>query len=245
MDDESKQVVEKLENQTYFSEAMDWYSTRYTFVQTQFSQMLIVALMSIATIALTIIGFFSFLPVNEKIPFVVSHAITPEDHIRLESLMKKGEDPDHALIRYYTKEYVKSREEYIIERSERDFNFVSHLSGETVLQDYLNSISPDNPSSPFIVYANRGRRDIILDDLQYFDDKGNPTRHSTPKGKAIITFTAVENFGSEANKQADYIATMEFDYTKIIVDQKTHQLTRKAEMLITNYTTKINSGSTK
>ncbi len=245
MDDESRLVTEKLNNGSYFSDAMSWYCTRYTFVQTQFSQLLIAALISITALILAVNGFLDFLPVNERKVFVVNYPITPEDHIRIENLMEPGEDPDHALIRYFAKEYVKSREQYIVERSERDFNLVSRMSGDDVLQAYLESISPDNPKSPYIVYANRGRRDIIITGTQYYDDKGNVARHETPKGKATVTFRAIENLGGNTSTTTDYIANLEFDYTKIIVDQKTHQLTRKAEMVITNYVTKLNSGTNK
>ena len=241
MDEESKLVADKIENGSYFNEALEWYGTRYTFIQTQFSQMLIFAIISIIAFIITISGFFSFLPVVDKKLFIVYHEITPENTIHVQQLMEAGQDPDHALTKYFTEEYVKFHEEYVVERSERDFNFVSSLSGGDVLQDYLNAISPDNPTSPFIVYANRGRRDVIIKSLRFYDEKGEMIAHSVPKGKAVVYFTAVENFGAQAQRTLDYIANIDFDYSKIVVDQKTNQLTHESKMVITNYTTKLNS----
>ena len=245
MEDENKLVTEKIEKGTYFSEAMSWYCTRYTFVQTQFSQLLIVALFCFAAFITTLIGYFSFLPIVDEKLYVIYHSIGPDYRTRITELMEPGQDADHAVSEYLLHEYVRSREEYVMDRSEKDFNYVSKLSGQGVLAEYLNSISPDNPSSPYIVYANRGRRDVIVQGVRFFDAKGKVIHYSVPKGTAVVYFTAVENFGAQSQKYTDYIANIEFDYKKIGIDQKTDQLTHKPEMVITSYTTKLNSGTKK
>lgn len=243
MEDTNQLVTEKVEKGIYFNEAMSWYFGRYIFVHTQFSQMLIVAIIALTAFILTFLGFVEFLPITDKKAFVMYHDMQPNSSIRVMTLMKPGQDPDNRLSDYLIGEYVKSREEYIVEKSERDFNFVYSISDDRVLEDYLAYVNPENPLSPYVVYANRGRRNISIRDVTFLDEKGKATTRSQTKGKAVVKFSAQENFGAQGEKVADYVANIEFAYKKVQVDQKTGQLTHKPEMVITGYTTKASTGS--
>lgn len=246
MENESELVTNHIEKGTYFSEALSWYNSRFIAMQTQFSQMVIVCIIAVTAFLLCFFGFYSFLPVTEKNLHVVYYPVTPEHKLSIRKLMEShGSDPDYSLAKYYMEEYVKSRESYVLDKSERNFNYVYNMSEEAALDEYIDFVSPSNPQSPFVIYSNRGRKNVLVNYVKFYDSNENEVKYTQPEGIAKISFTAQENFGNSTGSPTNYIATISYKYTKIGIDQKTEQLTQPPKMVITNYTTKIDSGNKK
>ena len=238
MDKYDNSLTERIESGQYFKDAMSWYHTKFTYVQTQFSLMLVVAMLAFVGFLLTFSGLVGFLPVSDKKLFVVYQSITPDTRLTLQTLSKPGDNPHIQLAKYYLSEYTKSREEYSPTRNDRNLNFVSLLSDDATLQDYLDYTSNTNPESPIIVYANRGTREISIKSVTFTDATGKPVEEPENPEHAVVKFTASENFGNEGSKVSNYQANLSFKYDKLEVDQKTHQLTKEPKIVITTYTTK-------
>lgn len=243
MDKYDNSLSERIESGQYFKDAMNWYHSKFTNVQTQFSLMLIVAIIAFLAFIITFSGLVAFLPITEKKLFVVYQSITPDTRLTLQTLSHPGDNPHLQLGKYYISEYVKSREEYSPARNDRNLNFVSLMSDDATLQDYLNYTSNTNPESPVIIYANRGTRDIVIKDFAYVDAKGNEVDEPSNPQYAVVKFVAKENFGNEGSKISNYQANISFKYDKLEVDQKTQKLTKEPKIVITGYTTKSLTGA--
>ena len=244
MDKQSELVTAQMEKGTYFTEALSWYNSRFVFVHSQFSQLVIICAISVTAFLLCLFGLYSFLPVTEKRLYVVFQPVTTDYTLSVKKLMDKpGDDPDYALATHLTEEYVAARESYVLEKSERNFNFVYAMSDGAALDEYINYVSPSNLQSPYVVYANRGRRNVLVNWVKFYNKEGKEIKKALPEGTAKISFTAQENFGHSSSTPQNYVAQLSYIYINIGIDQETERLTQKPKMLITEYTTKTDSGS--
>lgn len=243
MDKESEIVAKKIESGEYFSEGLEWFHTKFTRPRTEFAYFFIICVTAVVALLIGFASFSELFPLSPGQNFVMSYHIGIDDdakvkHISIHGMQKPGESPNDAVIRYMITEYVKAREEYIEDRLNYDFGFVTALSGKEVYNEYLNEASTTNPQNPIVLYGKQATKDIIVDDVKLTDNSGK-IAHNGAATRAVVNYTSVLTYLSDSSQvYTRYQADIAFQYKQIDVDQKTGKVSKFETPTITSYTTK-------
>ncbi len=225
---ESDKVVARyIDNGEYFSDAFEWYTSKYLFPVTLRSYLII--LFILLSLGCSSLFYEALIKItNDKYPFPIYAFDQTQYFPFIKSLAKDKEPLDHSFSRYFLKTYVEYRENYMYsnffgEGKERLTNKIKSFSSRKVYRDYLDFIDTEqNPDSPIVVYKNRVTRNINITNIEL-------VRYNFAK----VSFKSTET-GAGAVKESNWKAEIGFQ-----LDDIEEAFTRKDKLnfVVTSYKT--------
>ena len=241
MQDEREKAVELLKSGKYYDEALKWYASRYIMPKTQLATMVVFAAIALYFLFISIVSTIYILPLSRTETFMLNRQLKNSEAIVIRQIGNKQEDASVSYLKYMLAEYVKSREEYNPNRTDRNFNFVVEVSSDDIFMDYLNlSDKNKNPNHPERLYANQAIKEIFVTATSV------PGIH--PKLKNFVAdqeYIANISFMSSLlfvdntqEKQGEFEATIKFRFEPVDVDQESDEIKELPKLVITDYKTK-------
>ncbi len=199
---------------TYFQAGREWYSAVYHYPIAGRSLYGVLAVLSVATLAISFMVVSSVFPISRQKEIVVFTDDVFGDVSHADKLAKPGDDLNNAIARYIIPVYVMAREyyEYNIKKLEESFSIIRQQSSNEVFAQYQKIMDPQNRASPLTRYGKNIKREIKIG--RYSVDT------SVSPYTAKVEFSASVNDGRRIHKN-NYIADITFRFSKIQVDQIT------------------------
>ncbi len=232
MNEAKKLIAKMIESGEYFSDAREWYASKYLYPYTQKAYIGVIA---IVLIIFTIIIFQTTLldNIKKKYPF----PLYTEDEVNYYSKIlpiADGSEPiPISVARYFASSYVKVREGYdfgVIDDKDnwkRLLREVRELSSRKVFSDYVDYVDTyRNPDSPVIRYKSNTKRIIEIEKVEF------PRISNSPES-AKVYYKAIEKTDKD-EKTSFWVANLTFSMTDIdnVLDNKV-----KLQFTITKYDT--------
>lgn len=238
--EEYKNIVnEKIKSGEYFSEALSWYNSRFVRPKTDLIHMSLMAAICIFLFIVSVITFATIFPITKKESFIVSRALNASESIKISALNTNVKNPTLGVLTFLIREYVTSREEYLEERINRNFRFVTELSDENVFDLYMNETDISNPNNPILLYGNQAKIDVKITKLIMPKLPEPSTQIDFDKEyKAKVLFTSNLKFLDGDSESRKMQADVTFKYKEISVNQKTHVIKQLPELIVTGYKTR-------
>jgi len=223
--DEYLEIAEKVRTGEYFREAQSMYdltvhdpmSERYMFIAITVFSMLIFFLAFMASQGLY--------PLTTTVPFIYNENDIVEDLPRIHSLIEyKGQKPSEALLHFFVRHYVTTREEYNIETFDRDLSGIKSQSTDEVFKEFQQQITPENPDSPITLYQRFSNRNINVISVK-----------PTEEGVEVMYEALVEGKGTV--KKSIWVSNIAFNYSGIALDENTGKV-KPVNFVVTHYRTK-------
>jgi type IV secretory pathway component VirB8 len=222
-----QEVAEAIRSGEFFRESRSMYDTAVhdPMAERYFYVMITGLAASIFLIAFTAMN--SLYPLESSVPFIVNaYDLTEEVPVITTMLDHKGENIDHAMLRFMTSNYLKFREEYNIATFDRGVTGLKSQSSEEVFKDFERFIDPRNPESPITLYQRHSTRRISIVRI-------------TPRGEnnMEVIFDAFVDAGRNNIKKTSWQANITFNYSGIALDEETGKV-KPISFIVTQYRTK-------
>lgn len=220
--DEKRQVTQRMEDGSYYIDAIDWYASRYLFPVTERSLMLIIAIVSVSAFIMSILNITKLSTDIDKPPIVnfVDYE-SPHSFSFIRPLVKDSESPQEAVAKYLIKDYVVSREQYIAKEMLRQTHMnkltkkIKGTSSKDILEQFQFYMSKSNPYSPFLRYQDHTDRLITINSIEFLTNKKE-------LGKANVYFTATKKTRGKKNvMENQWVATLHFRLPSVEIISKT------------------------
>ena len=208
MTDDPKQLADSVRSGRYFEASRTWYQAMYIRPIGERALFLLIALLAGFVGLVALMSLSSLLPVTTRVPITIyadarGDAVIP----RLVKLRGIKGDLNQAMVRFFIKQYVVSRESYSNNGFLRSIAFVRAQSGDAAYQSYQKLMDMDNPSSPIKIMGSVGKRRITV--------TGINLDHQGTAGSAVVQFTDEVSNG-ETVKNSRWTAKLEYQYTEMV-----------------------------
>lgn len=223
---EDDDIAEKIRTGEYYQEARSMYDLA---VHDPMAERYLYVLITVLAILSSIVAFVAvqgLYPLKTPVPFIVNTTNITEDVPHIRTLIgHEGETPSEAMLRFYAENYTTMREEYDIEKLDRNASGIKSQSSDQVFADFQRSLDPRNPDSPITLYQRYSTREITV--LRV-------TQHKGESHLEVIYEAAVETKGNV--KKSHWQADISFNYSGIELDEK--GTVKPVSFIVTQYRTK-------
>lgn len=196
----------------------NWYSDKYNSTLIQRNILLLLAALSLVTIAVCVFIAGKIASTYKIQPFVID----VEDTTGITNIVNPIQDrtltANEALNRYFITSYVRARESYNIVTYQYEYlTVVRLLSSPTVYSQFRQFLN--SPNSPIAVYGKQVSTTVAFRSVQLFpptyNDKGQPN-----DSKAVVRYTIFPNGGNVSGVSGNRIhkivtLTYRFDQTEM------------------------------
>lgn len=191
-----QELLEQINNNTYFAEARSWYAMLFLEPHThRFYQFLISMLALFSTGVMLVIINTEY--IRTQVPFAIYFDEQLDYFPRIQAISKAEEPINISYARYFAKYYVKLREKYNLEDQENKNILLKAISSLRIYDDYLAFMDPNqNPDSPILKYKAHTTREINIVDVQFLRDVTMPDQ-------ATVIFRAVEKNNNNKVKEVE------------------------------------------
>ena len=239
MDDHQQLTNEKVKSGEYYKDALEWYNSRFVRPKTELVHSLIIAATCLFLFFVTLLTFLSIFPLETKEKLILSAELQGNEIVTTKSLDFDKKNPTIGIIHYTLREYVKSREEYIEERINRNFRYVTEVSDENVFDEYIQQTDLSNPNNPILLYGKQAKIEVEVARVQLpklppLEKQVDPNKEYKAKIRYILNLLFLDNDGESRKMQAD----ITFKYKELKIDQETHEIKQLPEIIITGYKTR-------
>jgi type IV secretion system protein VirB8 len=181
----------------------NWYSDRYEYTLVQRNVLFLIAIISLATVLMTVIAMKQILDSKSIEPFI----LTIEDKTGITNVVNPLSRSDltsnEALNRYFVVQYLRNRETY--DPANYDYNYkniVRLFSTPSIYSGFSIFLNSD-PKSPLKMYGQSTSTKLKIRSIQFLD-----------QGKtAQVRFTIIEN--NDEKRSSYKIATIGFVYAQM------------------------------
>jgi type IV secretory pathway component VirB8 len=228
--EEYLEVAELVRTGEYFRESHNIYDNLIHDPMAERYLYVFITGLSFLILAIALIAMQGLYPLKHSVPFIVGSDSLSEDIPGIRSLLDvKGQDPDEALINYLVYNYVRSWEEYDIDKLDLYLNGIETQSTEEVVEEYKALIDPRNPKSPITLYQRHSEKSIKILNSKLYQSNEDYTMdvlfESTVRGKSRV-------------KRARWQAKVTFVYSGIEIDQDTGKID-PISFVVTEYSNKL------
>jgi type IV secretory pathway component VirB8 len=228
--EEHLEIAEKVRSGQYFRESMGMYDDLIHDLMAERYFYVLVTVLSLLSLAIAMIAVTGLYPLERPTPFIVSSDDITEEVPRMRSLRNDPSDGvDDALMRFNISNYLTLREEYNIERLDRNVRGVKAQSTAEVFAVYQTAIDPSNSDSPIKLYQRHTVKKINVLVVSIMPETQGYT--------AEVLFEAVLE-GKAQIKKSRWQANISFNYTSIELDENTGKV-KPPSFVVTNYSSKI------
>jgi type IV secretion system protein VirB8 len=153
--EQSQEATQSLKN---------WYSERYESVRIQRNFLILITMISIVTIAISVLVIRYIKSTRSIEPFVIEIEQKTGVPTVIEPVSVQAYSANDAIRKYFVMKYIRAREEYSFNSYDYNYNTVVRvLSSENVYYgDYRPKFSIKNPMSPYNLYGQNTYRSVNL-----------------------------------------------------------------------------------
>jgi type IV secretion system protein VirB8 len=208
--DEHIEIGEKIRSGEFFRESRLMYDFAVHDPMAERYFYLLVSVLSGFVLLAGIIAVNGLYPLKHSMPFIVSSTNITDEYPSIHSLLTiKNESASAAVLRFVIQNYVTLREEYDIDKFDRNTSGIKSQSTPQVFEEYQRLTSPTTPESPITLYQRHSKRNIqVLSTRQLSDSTMEATFEAT-----VISKTDV--------KKSSWQANITFNYSGIALDEST------------------------
>lgn len=235
-EEEKRLVAEKVNSGSYFAEGVNWYNSRFIKPQTEFIQSTVLALIAVAIFTTGFYAFIQLFPLKQGSAILLSEEIQAHENVSVNKIMGDRETPTQAYIKFMLQEFVKTFEEYRVEKIERNQQFILQIAAENLSAEYILANDRSNPDAPIVKYGNQGLKAVYVDpdtitlSKEITETAQTKTQEATAKLGFVATLLLNNN-----QQSTTYEADIKFQYKEMIIDQKTHEIKQLPQIIITDY----------
>lgn len=230
---EQQQVAELVRSGAYFKESRAWYQALFIGPISERTFFLIVAGLAVLISFTSVIAVMSLLPVVSRPDQLIKVERMDDVDLRLTRLRAQDAPLNEAMLNFFLKQYVYSREGYELSHYPRDYAFIQAHSDQPTFATYAQAYNVVNPQSPAATLGESGRRHISVDAISV-NDKVEPK-------VAVVKFSTDTVLGNMSTT-TQWTATIGFYYSDFVVntltDPQTGQLktqTQEPQFQVVNY----------
>lgn len=241
MDQDDKSLVKDMvDKDEYFKEARHWYNVKYQSPIVEKAYSVILTLIAVFSTIFSVWGFTGLLPVETEVSFVIITPKIENDIVTMRPIGKENMQTDVALMRHFVHEYITVRESYDVRVIEQQMNRIRALSDSKSFRAYRTMMATSNPQSPITLYESHTERVLSAPEqrrltLWYAAEDGTkaePPENAWPN-RATVEYTATIT-SPESASRSRWISEIHFNYSPVIVDQDTFEVT-PMDFLVTQY----------
>jgi len=219
---------------TYYKEALDWYDEKYHTPIIEKAYAIFITAIALISTFFAIKAFMDFLPVTVKMPMMLELEDLDEHVVSVFPLSDHTNESNEVLLHYLLEEYVKARENYLVDRLQADINRVRAMSSTEEFLEYRAYIAPSNPSSPLARFERNTERHIRITRVEYPPMEEHIDAETVIHPSATVYYTA--RLEGEEEDTSRWKARVIFEYSPFSVDQETFETT-PMELTVTDYQT--------
>ena len=221
------EIADKVRSEEYFREAHYMYDiTVHDPMAERYFYVLITAI-STLILLLVVLAADSLYPLEIPVPFIYNPRDIVEDLPHIRPLREdKHETPDNAVLRFLVTNYVTQREEYSIEKIDRNMNSIKLQSASDVYKAYEKYMDARNPESPVAMYQRHSTRTIEV--LSTQRNPNNDTEMEVLYEATVAT--------KDEEKKTRWLANISFSYSGLALDDNGSP--KPISFLINQYSTK-------
>ena len=221
--EESRLIAEKVRTGEYFRETRQIYDLTVHDIMAERYFYVVLTAIALLTFFIAFIAMRSLYPLASAEPFIVESNDIVEDLPRIESLLAyQGEDPSAALLRFLVNNYVIQREEYDIDRFDRNVGGVRAQSADGVFAEFQQMVNPGNPESPLALYQRHSKRIITIISSSPLEEQD---------AMEVVFEASIES--KNEIKKSRWQANIAFNYSGIALDQ--NEKVKPVEFTVTEY----------
>lgn len=220
------EITEKIDNGSYYQDALDWYMDKYIYPVTERSFMIILAAFAFISFAFIAINIKSLIVDKTRIPITKYVESSVDTFSNIRHIRNEGESTQNAVARYLLKDYLKTREEYFPEimqdkkKIKKIFRKIKITSIKKEFRKYNFLMNRANIFSPLIRYKNDTTRTVKVQSV-IFDNDDASTGRATIMFNDLVTVSNIDNIGEK--KEADstsFKARIKFNLPDIVTIAK-------------------------
>lgn len=245
-EENSKEIAEMIRSGEYFKDARAWYSTCYHSPMSERNLYIVVTICAVTVTWFSISAFQSLFPLSPHVAFPLVVVEAEKMAADISPLAEDREDVNSALRRYFVRDYVAHRERYVIEVLENNVRRIRQTSSPEVYEEYRRYLSPQNPSSPVVLYERHTARDIALTRYSvnpFLDSEDVAEAAKDGRYKAVVEFEATTINSSKEEHTSHWVAEMDFEYQDAYVDQDNFDVS-EMKFIVTRYAVREITGNT-
>lgn len=191
-----EELLEQINNKTYFAEARSWYALLFLEPHTHRVYQLLLFLLILFSAGIMVI-ILNTEYIRTQVPFAIYFDEQLEYFPRIQAISKADEPINISYARYFAKYYTELREGYNLEEQENKNILLKAISSLRTYDNYLSFIDPNqNPDSPVLRYKAHTTRSIEVIDVQFLPDVTIPDQ-------ATVTFRAIETSNNSRNRTTE------------------------------------------
>ncbi len=228
--EQSPELTEKIRTGEYYREALHMYDSLVHDPMAERYFYVLITILSGFILLITFVAMQGLYPLQTPVPFIYSINDVVEDVPRIQTLLvKKGEDPSEALLRFIVENYVMKREEYNIDTIDSNMNGIKAQSTPEVFTAFQNYVDPqNNPESPINLYQRHSMRKIAILSSKRLSSEAK-------YGMEILFEATVES--KNDTKKSRWQANIAFNYSGLTLDESTGKA-KPVDFLVTQYDNK-------
>jgi len=211
----------------------NWYSERYENMVIQRNLLFLVLIISIVTIAFSVLVIRYIKSTRSIEPFVIEIEQRTGVPTVVEPVDVVVYSGNTAIAKYFIMKYIRAREEYYPLSFDLNYNtIVRVLSADNVYYEYKSKFGIGNPNSPVNLYGQNNYRRVNLKSIQF------------PKPNIAQVRVSLEVFGMSMNQVMDKIIYMEYSYGNVKMNDE-ERLINPLGFIVNNYRIDDESGGNK
>lgn len=227
LDEEYQLMAEKIRSGEYFEESRYMYDVMVHDLMAERYLYIFITILSVFIFLISYMAKESLYPLNNAVPYVFYPDDVLEDLPHMEKLNAyKGEDPSEGVLRYLVANYVRLRENYSVEKFDRNVAGVKNQSTDDVVQGFQQAIDPRNPESPIAIYQRHSKRDVNIVSYRRLKDQDF--------GMEVIYDATVTGQGEI--RRSRWKANIAFQYSGVTLDESGKPM--PLTFMVTRYETK-------
>lgn len=176
---EQKIAAEKIEDKTYFKDALNWYFVKYLSPVSERSILICLGLVSLFSGFVIYLIIKSMFPLVESVPVVLQERDSSKYAPIVRELNAKKDRLDNineAVARHLVNEYVRERESFdysegSIEVYNKKLLIIQNNSSASVLKDFKELMDVNNENSPLKYFGRNVTRDVDVINFEYVRKK--------------------------------------------------------------------------
>lgn len=241
MNDEAQNTEQKPKqnlDEGYYQEAYEWFREVYISPRVEMTRMKILAGVMCFSTFIYFIAFTAIFPLSPNVAFTIERPHNQSEFVSIKPIRYKDATPTEGYVKYMLSEFTRSWEGYQEDKTDRNFYFIAQIAGDETFAKYEQLYDINlNPDHPLLIYGQRARKQIGIGRIEIPSLPEDLDESTTPVN-AKVYFRSFLIFEDNSQQVENHVAEVRFSYKRIVVDQRTHEISQKPEILILDYKSK-------
>jgi len=198
-EDSNEEITKKIDDGSYFKDALDWYNKKYLFPIIERSYVFVLSIFIILAFLLVANSLYNIFPITRQFSFPIYVDNSTEYITMMRKLSAEGETPQQSIAKHLVNDYILTREEFDARAQaksymKRKLKKVKNSSSKSVFNDYRNYLDQIGIFNPALHHSNKQIRKITINSFKFIN-------FETTSGKARIFFESTIKNRNDKKKE--------------------------------------------